>query len=383
MFSIQKKSTILLAALTCISCFSCANKPINDNIPVQPDESEKNEQVTAVENNNENNTNDTDSNNETVPELPPIENKFEGETLESFFADAAFVGDSVMHGLQIYSTWNEAVTNDSTFLTYTSFAARHALADVSENSYHPLYNGERMKVEDALLLSGVDKVFISLGLNDVRVTPTLYVENYVQLLTSIREKCPDIKIFIISTTYPVQSPNPNKMSKSVAVDYRNQLHDLNANLYAWCKDNGAYFVDLMSPIMSESGFLAEEYTSDDYVHLTNKAYSIWDQTLIEYATSLIESGVAPDSFPQVPIYETAETETEPTLSSDTVVTEFDAATPEESTETEIPESEAATPEETTETETPESETTTNNSELSEQTDSEDHTGSQTEASVNE
>ena len=245
-----------------------------------------------------------------IPEAP--ENPFEGETLESFYASAAFVGDSVMHGLQLYSARGVTATTNSTFLTLSSFAARHALSDVTEKSYHPLYNGEKMKTEDALALSGVDKVFVSLGLNDVRVTPKTYYENYVEFLSKIKEKCPDIKIFIVSTTYPVKSPNPNKMDRATALDYRDQLHDLNTRLYAWCRDNDAYFVDLLSPIMSNEGFLADEYTSDNYVHLTNKAYTIWEQTLIDYANYLIENGYPIDSFPAIPLPEPIITEVQST-----------------------------------------------------------------------
>ena len=236
-----------------------------------------------------------------IPQKPA--NPFEGETLESFYDNAAFVGDSVMHGLQLYSARGVTATTNSTFLTLSSFAARHALSDVTEKSYHPLYNGEKMKTEDALALAGVDKVFVSLGLNDVRVTPKTYFENYVEFLGKIKEKSPDIKIFIISTTYPVKSPNPNKMDRATALDYRNQLHDLNTRLNAWCAENGAYFVDLLSPIMSDEGFLADEYTSDNYVHLTNKAYTIWEQTLIDYATYLIENGTPIESFPAIPLPE--------------------------------------------------------------------------------
>ncbi len=239
---------------------------------------------------------------EDIDDVPEFVNPFEGETIESFYGNAAFVGDSVMHGLQLYSARGVTATTGSTFLTLSSFAARHALSEVTEKSYHPLYEGVKMKTEDALVLSGANKVFVSLGLNDVRVTPKTYYENYIEFLGKIKEKCPDIKIFIVSTTYPVEIPNSNKMDKATALDYRNQLYDLNTRLYDWCKENDGYFVDVMSPIISQSGFLANEYTSDNYVHLTNKAYTIWEQTLIDYATSLIETGKAPDSFPAIPVY---------------------------------------------------------------------------------
>lgn len=305
---LKKATAFLCACLLLSSFFSCKKNDdpqIEDNISNTADSVENNENENEIDTPNTNEdlqTEKTEINPDEIetPEVTEPENPFENETLESFYANAAFVGDSVMHGLQLYSARGVTATTESTFLTLSSFAARHALSDVSEKSYHPTYDGVKMKSEDALALSGVDKVFISLGLNDVRVTPKTYFENYVEFIGKIKEKCPDIKIFIVSTTYPVESPNPNKMDRATALDYRNQLYDLNTRLNAWCQENGGYFVDVMSPIISETGFLADEYTSDNYVHLTNKAYTIWEQTLIDYANTLIETGIAPISFPEIP-----------------------------------------------------------------------------------
>lgn len=229
------------------------------------------------------------SGEEEIPEAP---NPFAEETLAEFFENAAFVGDSVMYGLDLYSARNQTLESASTFLTITSFAARHALSEVSENSYHPSYNGEKMKVEDALVLDGANKVFIFLGLNDVRVTPNSYYENYIEFIDRIKDKNPEITIFIMSTTYPVKSPH--SMDTETAASYRDQLADLNTRLSAYCDENDAYYVDVVTPLLSEEGFLSDNYSSDDYVHLTNAAYAIWVQTLENYAQSLIDTGKPPE-----------------------------------------------------------------------------------------
>lgn len=350
--SVAILSAILLLAATC-SCGKkeqTADDPITDNPAditetgdIENNETENDETENNQDENNENiNTDeskkqeDKEDQQDEIPVVVEPVNPFANETLESFYDNAAFVGDSVMHGLQLYSARGVTATTNSTFLTLSSFAARHALSDVTEKSYHPLYEGVKMKTEDALVLANVDKVFVSLGLNDVRVTPRTYYENYIEFLGKIKEKRPDIKIFIVSTTYPVEAPNPNKMDRATALDYRNQLHDLNTRLYTWCKENDAYFVDVMSPLIDENGFLAKEYTSDNYVHLTNKAYTIWEQTLIDFATTLIETGSPVDSFPAIPVYVTEEPEVdqpaEATETSTTPTNQVVAPTNENSTE---------------------------------------------------
>ena len=220
-------------------------------------------------------------------------NDYSTLTLETFFADAAFVGDSVMYGFDLYTGRNKTVESASTFLTITSFAARHALSDVGPKSYHPSYNGVKMKVEDALALDGAKAAFIFLGLNDVRVTPNSYYENYIEFMGRIREKNPNIDLFILSTTYPVESPG--SMDKATAASYRDQLQDLNVRLKAWCEEGNGYFINVVSPLLNDKGFLDTTYSSDNYVHLTNSAYAVWASTIENYINELIQNGTAPQS----------------------------------------------------------------------------------------
>ncbi len=285
-------SIILSFALTLTSCSKTQNKneTTDNSQQIENTQQENNE----VSDNSKSENTETEEPEIELPPEPVLVNKFAGQTLEEFFDGAAFVGDSVMYGFELYCGRNKNPENSALFLTKTSFAARHALSDVTENSYHPLYNDTKMKVEDALVLEGSDKVFISLGLNDVRVTPKTYFENYITFIDRIKEKNPDIDIFIVSATYPIQTPNPNKMGADVALDYRNQLLDLNTRLQAYASDGNAYYVDVITPISSPEGFLADNYSSDSYVHLTNKAYTVWSEVISSYATTLIETGIAPN-----------------------------------------------------------------------------------------
>ena len=221
-------------------------------------------------------------------------NKFARETVQEFFDNSAFVGDSVMHGMTLYSKRTKNIQSGATFLTMSSFSARHALSDVTETSYHPLYNDVKMKVEDSLALDGANKVFVSLGLNDVLATPKTYFENYIEFLNKIKEKNPEIDIFVVSATYPIEQPL--KIDAQTAISYRDKLQDLNVRLKEHCAQNGYYYIDVISHLVSENGFLDDKYTSDSYVHLTNKAYTMWTQIFENYANELITYGKITDSF---------------------------------------------------------------------------------------
>lgn len=321
-FALKKYTlpTLLLAALLLFT--SCADRTVSDrndpidDVPAFSDD--RSEDVDSSNTQNEPTLPEKDSQSSSVDDSPAVapivptvpsadpfndplsgsavtsvvpKNDFSSETIEDFFSNAAFVGDSVMYGFDLYSARNKTLASSSTFLTVTSFAARHALSDVGPKSYHPSYNGEKMKVEDALMLDGANKVFVFLGLNDVRVTPNSYYENYVEFLDNIREKNPNIDIFIVSTTYPVQSPHT--MDTPTATSYRNQLQDLNLRLKDYCDQGNAYFVNVVSPLLNQNGFLDDSYSSDSYVHLTNAAYGVWMQTIEDYANTLIATGKAP------------------------------------------------------------------------------------------
>jgi hypothetical protein len=281
---------ILLLSSQLISC-------TNESLPIIPD---KFEQLSDVQ--TETVKHEPENEVDILPGIPTTDivvtpeieipvNIYSEETIESFFNSSAFVGDSVMHGLTLYSTRNKTSLSGATFLTMSSFAARHALSEVTEKSYHPTYNGQKMKVEDAMQLAGTKRVFISLGLNDVRVTPYNYFENYIELIDKIREKNPEIEVYIMSTTYPVQIPG--SMDAATASSYREQLVDLNSRMKEYCIQNNMYFIDTISMLTDESGFLSKSYSSDNYVHLTNKAYSLWTEYLKDFANQLICTGSVP------------------------------------------------------------------------------------------
>ncbi len=304
----------LFSVLLFITLSSCKNNEmpneLDEDIVEQDIINEQSEQDTQTKNDtvsdvddesipDDNISSEIQSEETEEPDSIIPENPFASQTLEEFYGNSAFVGDSVMYGLEIYSRRKKTAQSNATFLTLASFAARHALSEVNEASYHPTYNGEKMKVEDALLLDETKNVFLFLGLNDVRVTPNEYFDNYVKLINCIKEKSPDINVFVITTTYPIESPH--SMDKPTAASYRDQLKDLNEKLYAYCIESGDYYIDVMTPLINEKGFLDDSYTSDRYVHLTNSAYDIWTKILDEYAYSLIETGLPPVQFEEIPV----------------------------------------------------------------------------------
>lgn len=198
----------------------------------------------------------------------------------SFFDNVAFVGDSVSLKLSYYAVATGELGN-AQFFTAGSLGCANALWDVSDESVHPSYQGEKMLVEDCIAKSGADKVYIMLGMNDIG----LYgiedtVENYRTLVKRILDKSPSVKIY-------VQSMTPMTSTSEIMGDTLNNpnIKVYNGLLSKMCLENGWTFIDVASVMYDEAGEnLKHEYCSDPDglgVHFTEEGCKIW----IEYLST--------------------------------------------------------------------------------------------------
>ena len=113
------------------------------------------------------------------------------------FNDAAFIGDSVTLKLRNYHMETGAL-GKTTFLCIGSYGVNNAVT----NQLYLSYQGKDMTPQDALKACGAKKVFILLGMNDIALfgenSINVAMDNWAKLLQNIREKNPDIKIYIQS-----------------------------------------------------------------------------------------------------------------------------------------------------------------------------------------
>lgn len=196
-----------------------------------------------------------------------------------FFEDSVFFGDSVLQGFGIYVNNKERGYLDGTkVMGVVSYSLIAALKPTSD--YHPLFRGKHTSPQDITKALGAKKVFLFFGINDVLNTgnPKYCLENYKQLVTNIKDKNPDVKVYIISTTYSL------KGSKDY-VNYTKNLHTFNELLRDYCAKSDCEFIDVASYLSTGDGYLNPDLCSDGFVHQTINAYTIWDKVLRYYAWS--------------------------------------------------------------------------------------------------
>ena len=225
------------------------------------------------------------------------------DEIDSFFDDSVFVGHSVMmHFKDKYVAYKRG--GDSGFLggakfhASGSFSYHNNLAPVSADSVHPLYQGEKMKIEDAVAAMGAKTVYLSgMALNEIGIFGAeASAENLASVVDAIKAKSPDVKIVILANTYMVKNFNTyQKLHNGSISEYNNLLLD-------YCNENGYDFVDISTPLVG-GGCLADKYCTDNAeggsgCHLTADAYAIWTAVLRDYAKAE-QAGtyVNPDSMP--------------------------------------------------------------------------------------
>ncbi len=213
-------------------------------------------------------------------DLSPIDEK-DAYTLKGYFNRSVFIGDSIMAGYHNHLAYlRDANLSGAQFLAKVSYSAVHA--NNENDKFHPLYMGVSQPVWDSISMMNVDRAFIMFGTNDlVSFTPEQTVERVTMVADKIKAKNPQVDINIISMTPVYPGTSKGFLANPFIAQY-NQL------MAARCTERGFGFVNLFPAMTDENGDLRVEYSSDKYVHLTNKAYSeVWDLALQNHALSQI------------------------------------------------------------------------------------------------
>ena len=205
---------------------------------------------------------------EPTPEPEPEDPLLEGPIDPAFFDDAVFFGDSVSGTLQ-YNADQTGNFGDALFFCEVSYSYHNELS----GGIMLAYRGAPTPQADIVKQTGSAKVFLSLGINDIG---TYGVEDTLRCveedIASIAAANPGVKIYIQSCT-PVYK---NGMGRSVTTSL---VNDYNEALIAYCDEHGYTFIDVSSAMKDENGDLKEEYTRDQYLHLTIDTGYVWADAL--------------------------------------------------------------------------------------------------------
>ena len=185
----------------------------------------------------------------------------EGEAVEDdWFADAAFLGDSLTDGLLLYSGIKGADN-----LSYKGMTVQTVRTDKVIRQ-----DGAKYTPLEALSRKTYSKVYILLGVNELGwYNDQRFYDGYAQLVDLVREAQPDAQIYL-QTLLPVTAEKSERhewlKNEKIAV-----YNDLISQL---AREKEVYLVDAHAALADETGALPAE-ESVDGVHLTRSGYQIW------------------------------------------------------------------------------------------------------------
>lgn len=255
-------STVLLIAIA-VSFSSCNFNDVKDDgdedlssdvptpsIDVRPPDITKNPPTP---------TPSTEPEPEPVPEPPTIPLQDEPAD-DEFFADAAFMGNSLMNGFELYSGLTTPDYYTATSMTVLGATSKYCVS---------LENGNAGTMVDGLTQKQYGKIYILLGINEIGLNVDYFIEQYTAMLDKIMEVQEDCTIYIMGIS-------PVSMAKSSSDSNFNmtRVGEYNEALFQLAKDKGCYYMDLVEALADETGYLPAAETTDG-VHFSANLYTVW------------------------------------------------------------------------------------------------------------
>ena len=296
----KRTLTVLLALLFALSAAACTASPLpqeqlpsrSEETPAQPEPPEASPQPetdirpeTPVE---------PDASADPQTDVPP-ETDDQPEVPadvpnHAYFADALFVGDSIMEGIRQYVALERKSGDMLPGARFLASTAGITLADlVGDRIGGPRYRwqGEELPFTDIVTAAAPGKLFLLLGLNDMAAADAdlaAAMDRYSRLIDLLRTTVPGAEIIVIT--------NPPKVAGSWLPDYTanrsfgNELIDsFVAALTQLCSEKNVPVVDAHTALSDDSGVLPEEWCRDGFVHLSNEGSAVVVDLVYDFAAA--------------------------------------------------------------------------------------------------
>lgn len=188
-----------------------------------------------------------------------------------FFADAGILGDSITWMFYKHEQANPTIGKPQ-------YLCRGGVGITGFVQYYKnlSYRGQEYNLEDLVALTGVKKLVILLGQNDLGfLTEEETLENYEILLNRIQEKSPGIELYL-QTCLPEWVEFPAFNSKNEKIDNFNEM------LADFAADRGYYLIDLAPYFEDHLNCMATVYSADRSIHMNTVGSAAWGQVLTNY-----------------------------------------------------------------------------------------------------
>ena len=196
--------------------------------------------------------------------------------VDKFFGESGFIGSSIGVGQKMYfDAQGYSFLGHPTMMVKGCYAF-HNDGGANGSQYQIGVGGYTGPARYVVQRSGVKRVFINMGTNDMVGSADYVFNNYVNYLSGIRATNPKVPIYIEAMTPVYAGGQRGNLNNS-------NVNALNAKLKAYCKkQSDMYYIDINTPLKAGTSALPSSYSSDNYVHLTFAAYAVWTDTVVDF-----------------------------------------------------------------------------------------------------
>ncbi len=190
---------------------------------------------------------------------------------DSYFSDACFIGHSLVVGMKL----NFRLSN-SDFFAYNGASAKSMLSygELPLSTTHTDESGatvpDKGTLAQAISQKSYGKVYIMFGANDIGTTDAhkqSFYNNMNTLIQLVRKSQPNAVVYLISMT-----PVSQKCSESRANLSRDNIIVYNQVIKQLCRENRAYYLNVFDLIADSNGFLGENSSIGDGLHILSQQY---------------------------------------------------------------------------------------------------------------
>jgi hypothetical protein len=180
----------------------------------------------------------------------PIVTERSIEAPSDYFEDAAFVGDAMVMGLDMYD-YDEVLEG-------ADFYAADGVTVLNVSSHIKEMEGQTY-----------GKIYVGLGIDELNQEQDTLRSCFNNMIDTLRDYDPGCIIYLMSVT-PV-----SEYKSSTSSSYNQELIlAFNAMLQQIAEDQGVYYLDVYSALCNSDGYLPSDVTVDG-IHFTPAHYGYW------------------------------------------------------------------------------------------------------------
>lgn len=185
---------------------------------------------------------------------------------QEYIDNIIFLGDSTTYGMKYYGVLKDGKntkqvwtpSNGTLTLSYQGFV----------NIVYP-DTGKEMTIRDAVKEKKPVMMVITLGVNGISfMDKDYFIAEYTNLVEDIMEISPDTKV-ILQSIFPVAK----SYEKQESINNK-KICEANTWVQEVCAATGAKYLDTQTVLTDNQGFLNEDYSNGDGLHLNTDGFNI-------------------------------------------------------------------------------------------------------------